>query len=374
MGYELLVLLGILLVVSLFIFMNRKKFVFTSFGKIFYFCMIRTRVGINLMNKLVERYGSFFKFIAVPSIVLGFIGMVAVVADLMRSIFLLLSREATMTVGLVLPIQAKGVFYVPLAYWLISVIVVMVIHEFGHGIYARLYRIPVKSTGLAFLGAIIPIIPAAFVEPDEESLQKQTAKKQLAVFSAGPTANIVTGFIFLLLVISIFSPISNKFLANDGVEIVDVLHNSPASGVLSIGEVVSQIDKSEVTTPEDFTAAFVPKQAHASIALKTSEGVKVVNLGENAKLGISIQQHKSPTSSSFVLASFLWLHGLFYWLSLLSIGVGLFNLLPIGPIDGGRMLRVVLEKFTPHSRTVVKAVSFALLAIVLSNILYAFVG
>jgi len=41
----------------------------------------------------------------------------------------------------------------------------------------------------------------------------------------------------------------------------------------------------------------------------------------------------------FIPSIILWLLGLLYWLYLLNLGIGLFNLVPIGPIDGGRMLR-----------------------------------
>jgi membrane-associated protease RseP (regulator of RpoE activity) len=41
---------------------------------------------------------------------------------------------------------------------------------------------------------------------------------------------------------------------------------------------------------------------------------------------------------------FIWLVGLFSWIFMLSLGLGLANLLPIGPVDGGRMLGVSLMK------------------------------
>jgi len=32
------------------------------------------------------------------------------------------------------------------------------------------------------------------------------------------------------------------------------------------------------------------------------------------------------------------------------MGIGLFNLVPLGPIDGGRMLQVVLQKFSKNKK------------------------
>ena len=75
---------------------------------------------------------------------------------------------ASSGVGLVLPFKAKGVFYVPFFYWIISIFVIAVVHEFSHGLIARANNIKVKSSGFAFLALLVPIIPAAFVEPDEK--------------------------------------------------------------------------------------------------------------------------------------------------------------------------------------------------------------
>ena len=44
-------------------------------------------------------------------------------------------------------------------------------------------------------------------------------------------------------------------------------------------------------------------------------------------------------------AALIWFYGFLYWLYLLNLGIGLFNLVPLGPIDGGRMLLVALKKF-----------------------------
>ena len=40
----------------------------------------------------------------------------------------------------------------------------------------------------------------------------------------------------------------------------------------------------------------------------------------------------------------IWVYGLFVILVVLNFGIGLFNLVPIGPLDGGRMLQLVLHR------------------------------
>jgi len=63
------------------------------------------------------------------------------------------------------------------------------------------------------------------------------------------------------------------------------------------------------------------------------------------------------------------------WLAVLSLGVGLFNLIPLGPVDGGRMLLTALEHVTHKQRAdrVWKSVSFVLLGILLTNVVLAFI-
>jgi membrane-associated protease RseP (regulator of RpoE activity) len=71
----------------------------------------------------------------------------------------------------------------------------------------------------------------------------------------------------------------------------------------------------------------------------------------------------------------LWIKDLFFWLFVLNLGVGLFNLVPLGPIDGGRMLLTALQSITHQRRAdaIWKSVSFVLLGVLLTNVVLAFV-
>ena len=59
-----------------------------------------------------------------------------------------------------------------------------------------------------------------------------------------------------------------------------------------------------------------------------------------------------------------------FWIFNISIGVGLFNLLPLGPIDGGRMFYAAVFKFTKDEKKSLKILSFislVILAMILIN-------
>ncbi|MEK6849361.1 MAG: site-2 protease family protein, partial [Nanoarchaeota archaeon] len=77
-------------------------------------------------------------------------------------------------------------------------------------------------------------------------------------------------------------------------------------------------------------------------------------------------------------AAFLYfLVTLTIWIFLLSLGIGLFNLVPLGPIDGGRMFKLVMERLTgsDESGTMIwKLVSWGILGIILVNLVIGFVG
>ncbi len=380
---ELLVLGGILAVLTAWMFYNRKQFVWKRW-LIFYFAMLPTKFGIPAMRKIASRYPRITYWLGIIGIFVGYAGMAIVSYDLIKGVYSLLSNPQ-MTVGLVLPIKAKGVFYVPLLYWIISVMVVMIVHEGAHGVMALAHKLKVKQTGVAFLGAIVPIIPAAFVEPDEDKLMKSRNVTKLSVFAAGPFANLLLGFMLLGVYLLALPYFQSTIYQQEGVEIVSFIgDNTPAqiSG-LAVGEVIQSIDDTAVLQAPDFKQAMDSKQIGDTIKVKTDKQSLSIMLGEDkiekdAFLGVNVQSREGikpevlsghPVSSRIAV----WLKDLVYWLSLLNIGVGLFNLVPIGPIDGGRMLQVVLEKIMPQRNAlrIWKAVSLGLLAVIASNILYA---
>lgn len=376
----LLVLLGIL---CLFLLRTRDRLRTFTFLKIFYFCMYRTRLGMKAMERWARKHESWLTKAGYVMIPVGFVGMLVMLEELVRGMMTLLQNAETLTVGIVLPIQAKGVFYVPFFYWLIAIMFIMVVHEFGHGLIARAHKVRVKSTGFAFLGAIIPIVPGAFVEIDEKHLAKQSRYTQLSIFAAGPFINLVFGLLFwgafLLL-----QPASQALFVADGMSITQVAEGSPAAITgLAVGDLITGIDGAPVRSVEDFEKAFEARKPGNTIRIATPNGVKEATLSgtDKAVLGVQVQEARHLKES--VVASygwllpqvFVWLTELVFWLFVLNLGVGLFNLVPLGPIDGGRMFHTALQYVVHHrhARTVWHATSVVMLAIIMVSVLSAFV-
>ena len=383
MNISNILMIGFLIALSLTILIFRKRFVFQSFGKILYFGMYKTKVGLKLMDKWSKKYPRILTRLCYVAIGIGFLGMVVVVFDLIKSGYQILTGTSTLSVGLVLPVEAKGVFYVPFLYWIIAIAVIVVIHEFAHGLIARLHKIKVRSSGVAFLGIIIPLIPAAFVEPDEKQLRKASRFKQLSVYAAGPFANIVFGFIFLGIFALILNPFAASLYNFEGVKVNDFMGvESPAeiSG-MAAGEVITQINDVEIKNTEDFLKSIEGAEPGDVAEIQTKENSYSVALEEDpadkdAFLGIWVTTAKTMKDKNIFSYFIVWLTDLFYWLFLLNLGVGLFNLVPIGPIDGGRMLQTVLEKVMHNKRAtrVWHTVSIVVLAIIVSNVVYAFIA
>ena len=100
-----------------------------------------------------------------------------------------------------------------------------------------------------------------------------------------------------------------------------------------------------------------------------------------AYLGVYLSQEQSIKESftekygAWVPTAVFWLIGLFAWLFILNVGIGLFNLLPLGPIDGGRMLQTALLVYLPKEKAQAawKHVSLFFLALILLNIVLAII-
>jgi membrane-associated protease RseP (regulator of RpoE activity) len=381
LNFDTIALLTLVVVLSLVLYRVRSRMQFHSFLKIFYFCMVRTKLGMGAMERWARRHEHLLRNAGYVMIPVGFLGMLVMIEELVRGAITVLQNAEALSVGVVLPIQAKGVFYVPFLYWVIAIAFIMIVHEFGHGIVARAFRVRVKSTGFAFLGAIIPIIPGAFVEIDEKHLVKQSRYTQLSIFAAGPFVNIMFGLAFWALLLGM-QPASEGMFANDGMRVLQVAENSPAAiSGLAVGDVLTAVNGAGVQTVEDFDAAFRAKNEGDTVSIATDSGAHTAVLAEGGRLGVQVEEARHLKESVvqnrgvFLPFLFVWLTELVFWLFILNLGVGLFNLVPLGPIDGGRMFRAALERVVHrrHARTVWHATSFVMLAIIVGTLISAFV-
>ncbi|MFP4112297.1 MAG: M50 family metallopeptidase, partial [Candidatus Woesearchaeota archaeon] len=308
-------------------------------------------------------------------------GMIFIVVNLVVSLINMFRLpDAQSGVAPVLPIPVEGAVYVPFFYWILCIFIIAIVHEMSHGIVARHYGIRIKSSGFAFLNVILPIVPAAFVEPDENQLEKKKLHKQLGVFAAGPFSNIILGFIALAILALVINPLALQAVDQKGILITNVINGTPAyeAGLIE-NDLINMSDDVKINTIQDFTSYIDTKDPGDEITLYSNRTSYTVTLGERpdsseeAYMGINFAQKNEIKQSfidkygEFAPKLMYWIYDFFYWLFLLNLGIGLFNLVPLGPVDGGRMIRATLLKYLPPEKAskIWKWISYIFLAIIL---------
>lgn len=285
----------------------------------------------------------------------------------------------TPAVSIVIPgVEMPGSsIYIPFVYGLIALATVLVVHEFSHGIQAIGEKISIKSIGLL----LFAILPGAFVEPDEDELKEAKRTSRLRVYAAGSVANITLALIAIILV-SLISAGIPSFFEEDGIAIDRIVSNSPSDGVLKEGMVLQSIDNHEINNSTDYIDMISSYRPGDNVTVQTDQGSYSLTLDKNPNnesrgfFGIQANKHFALTNNSlgplpWVLFEFL---ELFQWIFMLNLGIGLFNLLPLKPLDGGYMLEILLsyklseEQYKP----VVNALSVVMAMIIVFSLIAGF--
>jgi membrane-associated protease RseP (regulator of RpoE activity) len=174
--------------------------------------LYHTKVGLKIIDYTATRYKKILKPMQYVVIASGYILMAAMIYLLYKfTIMYLASPVAAQT--LKIPVLTPLIPYLPalfkidflppfyFAYWIIIIAIIAIPHEFAHGIFAKLNKIKVHSTGFGFLGPFL----AAFVEPDEKQMEKSKKVPQLAILASGTFANVLTTILFGLILWGFFS-------------------------------------------------------------------------------------------------------------------------------------------------------------------------
>jgi len=311
--------------------------------------------------------------------------------------------------------------YVPstIAVWL-AFIITITVHEFGHGFLCRVENITVKGMGV--LLAVIPI--GFFVEPDEEELEKTKGMPKARMFGAGITNNLVVGFscfVLLILLIGIAVPTTAPVIHGiykdypayqAGVpqgSVVKMVNGVPVTtrdevaGILNTkkpGEYVTlQVEKDAVISDYTFSleswpgdpsqpSGFMGVQYYDGASIKQAIGSMLSPSGflqfliipfdtsANAQF-LRILAFDSPDEQYYHVpfAGYWGVVHLFFWCGWININVGIFNAIPMIPLDGGYILKEGVDrlldrrgllKYAPH---IVSTVSYVMLFMLMSLIL-----
>lgn len=160
---------------------------------------------------------------------------------------------------------------IPLWYGIFGLAIAIVVHEFSHGILARLADIKVKSLGLVFF--VIPM--GAFVEPDEEEIKTTEKVNRVRMFAAGPASNIIVAAICALIFTGLL--MSSISIQHEGAGVVNVTGDidtgqsnitftSPAQNLsLQEGDIIISLNNSQILDRNDLNRALNQTRPNQSV-------------------------------------------------------------------------------------------------------------
>jgi len=343
-----------LVIILLVVF--RKKFEFQA--KII--ALYRTKFGLKFINKYSEKHRELIKILGYIGIGIGFIGMIFILFIIFKGAYALFTQpNAPATMSLVLPgINVPGSpLAIPL--WvIIPLFFVVLIHEAGHGLVGKANKIPIKNTGLVFFGPLA----GAFVEPDEKKLAKADDVTQFAVFAAGPFANFLTAIVALILLSLIFIPlVPIPFAGNAGMLVTpigfsaaEIPEGLPAAEAgLIPGATYTIINNQQINSTIDLVKELGSTVPNQTIEIGNSTHMYTLTTAAHPDdptrgyLGVQTLQTEYAIRDDvphWIYHIVRILGAFFFWIYALSLGLGAFNLLPLGPVDGGQMIRLAFKR------------------------------
>jgi membrane-associated protease RseP (regulator of RpoE activity) len=289
---------------------------------------------------------------------------------------------------------------------------VIVVHEFGHGIISRVEGVRIKSIGVLLLA----VLPGAFVEPDEEDIEKSKRISKLRIYAAGSIFNLALAAVSLIIVLfitlmtissispgipgisvpgtsiktepvtllNISGPIFPTF-QTDGVAITSVVPKSPADGILQDGMVIQSINGISTSDINNYALFTNQTKIGETLNFQTNQGTFSVKAGANPNnatrgyIGIRSQDHlvlNNNVAKTFghQIPWFIYsLRDLFTWIFIINFAVGTFNLLPMKPLDGGLLLEELLGYKLSKNRVqqIITPLSYVLILIIVVSIVYS---
>ena len=259
-----------------------------------------------------------------------------------------------------------------ITYFLLSIPIVLVIHEGAHGIVAALEKIKIKTGGFAVFIAMF----AGFVEPDEEEFGKAKKISRLRVIGAGATSNVIFAFILgaILLTNPFFAMVlpepllSTFYELPQGVLILSIIENSGAekAGLLS-NDIITSINGIQILTPADFPSLEPGSTATVSILREGQPqtfNVDIIPSPDDPSRGLIGIMRDNNLAYKPVLNFIEWndpsVSMFLLWLWMISFFIGIINMLPLPILDGGKFIHTIIEK--KISENSVNAIMWAIYA------------
>ncbi len=312
-----------------------------------------------------------------------------------------------------------------------GIAILIVVHELGHFFAARLLKVEVEEFGIGFPPRALKLFEAGgtkftlnwiplggFVRPKGENdpsvpggLAAASPWVRLGVLFAGPLMNIFLGVVIAIVIVyNLGEP--------DKVKIANISPNSPAAlAGLQIGDVILAVNGQEVHSSNDlYNQIYQNLGVPTRITYQRGEQILEVTLTPrnppppDGAIGISMETIPKPTTWSKAIPQgvrtayeytrnllslpvriaqgevspeetrpvgykgmfdiYQQIQNPLWFFMFVSISLGIFNLLPIPALDGGRILLtlpeiIIRRRIPPRYENMIHLVGFAFLLILL---------
>ena len=353
--------------VILFVFFNRKRF--EIHGKIV--ALYRMKKGVRLMERIGRRHANLVILLGYIGTGVGFVAMGAIVVLLLKGLYdFFFITDALPTLSPVLPgVPVPGGIFIPLVQGMLAIFIVAVVHEFSHGVVAAAHKVKIKNAGPAIFGPFF----GAFVEPDEKQLKKTKDIVQYSMFAAGSFSNMLLAGVFFILLFFALSPLIQGLYPANGVMFGEVESPANVSGVeagvryveangVTLNNAPSLITLLQSSSPNDTLLLIDEYAQERTITLGAHP-----NDATRGYIGVRGVETSFEGKNTVGFTVLHWLFRLFSLIVGLSLGIGLANLLPVGPLDGGRMFLLAMQQLygTEKGQKIWAGMSFGILILIL---------
>jgi hypothetical protein len=324
------------------------------------------------------------------SIVLGFLLMLYVIWFLANNLinFFKVSPEFAPLTLLIPGVTVISPRILP--YVLTALPVILVSHEVMHGLVARAEKVRIRSGGVGV--ALLFIL--GFVEPDEEGFKAAKPRTKARILAAGSGANMLVLLLLTPLLLGtptmvgappfpllLPEPVRDAFYEPQGALILG-LDASRGMGLAGgrVGDIIISVQGVEVRRDTDLRR----------LSLTPGEQVAVRVLRGDQQLELLVTVEASPEDPRrgllyihpftryqprfYRIPMPIELHNALFWVWLLSWAVGLFNMLPMKPLDGHGLLASTLEALvrSPTRERLLWAVSAGSIALLAGNLIASY--
>jgi membrane-associated protease RseP (regulator of RpoE activity) len=399
------------------------------------FLMVKTRRGRDFIDRSA-RFRRAWRVFGDISIVLVGLTMVGITALLIWEAALVRNIPPDRAPSPELLLGVPGLNpIIPVGYGVFALVIAVALHEFMHGILARVSKVKIESLGI--LLCILPI--GAFVEPAEAEMKALPRRERARIYSVGAGINILLALLFGVLFSTMM--LYGVEPVQPGIGIVGFTStDAPAlnrswPAPMEVGSVIVKLNDTPTPSLVEFQAARSRTRPGDNVSVDTWKAGGTqrywVVLGDDGRgtpiLGIRTVETtpafyhpftdadrfggapgalllfislpftgyiplQSPTTDFYRLSGpwaavpepvFYLIANAMYWLFWLNLMLGATNALPAVPLDGGFVFRDGIEALLARVRRglpaekrdrVVRTVSYAFAVLILALILWQIIG